>query len=72
MGSKSHYLTHCSSLQPEVAYNFSEVKRSHKKENAWKAITEKLNASVTWSFKVQGWLVREKLTGIVAKHKQKN
>ena len=46
--------------------------RSHERGNAWKAIAENFNASVTCSSKVYARSVRERLTGIVVKYKQKN
>ena len=44
---------------------------SHERGNAWKVIAETLNASVAWSLKVDARLVRERVTGTVAKYKQK-
>ena len=46
--------------------------RSHERGNAWKAIAENLNASVTRSFKVDASSVRERNMEIVAKYKQIN
>ena len=45
---------------------------SHERRNAWKPIVENLNPSVIWSFKIDASSVRGRLTGIVAKRKQKN
>ena len=41
--------------------------RSHERGNAWKAISENLNASITLSFKVNARSMRERLTEIMAK-----
>ena len=46
--------------------------RSYERVNAQKAIAENLNASVTFSFKVDARSVRERLTGTVVKYKQKS
>ena len=46
--------------------------QSHERRNAWKPIVENLNPSVIRSFKIDASSVRGRLTGIVAKHKQKN
>ena len=45
---------------------------SHERGNTWKATAENLNASVTCNFKVGARSVRERLTGVVVKYKQKN
>ena len=45
--------------------------RSHERGSAWGAIAENFIASVTWSFKFDARSVRERLTGIVTKYKQK-
>ena len=45
--------------------------RSHERGNAWKAIAENLNASVTFSFKVDARSMRERFIGIVVKYRQK-
>ena len=41
--------------------------RSHERGNAWKAISENLNASIKLSFKVNARSMRERLTEIMAK-----